>query len=57
MIGFFSKLFGGSKSEKDVKIITPLVAKINQHLNRLKALVTMSCAKKQWNSAPGSRSI
>ncbi len=31
MIGFISKLFGGSKSEKDVKIIQPQVAKINQH--------------------------
>ncbi|MER3463372.1 MAG: preprotein translocase subunit SecA, partial [Chitinophagaceae bacterium] len=29
MIGFISKLFGGSKSEKDVKSIMPLVAKIN----------------------------
>jgi preprotein translocase subunit SecA len=31
MIGFFSKLFGGSKSEKDVKTIQPLVTKINEH--------------------------
>src|SRR5215204_6221056 len=31
MIGFFSKLFGGSKSEKDVKTILPLVTKINEH--------------------------
>ncbi|MCW3074740.1 MAG: secA [Flaviaesturariibacter sp.] len=31
MIGFISKLFGGSKSEKDVKVIMPLVTKINQH--------------------------
>ena len=38
MIGFFSKLFGGSKSEKDVKIITPLVAKINQHFESFKSL-------------------
>ena len=30
MIGFLSKMFGGSKSEKDVKLITPLVAQINQ---------------------------
>ena len=29
MIGFISKLFGGSKSEKDVKKITPIVAKVN----------------------------
>src|SRR6478672_12093402 len=31
MAGLFSSLFGGSKSEKDVKKITPLVADINQH--------------------------
>ena len=31
MIGFISKLFGGNKSEKDVKQIEPLVGKINQY--------------------------
>ncbi|GAA4344145.1 preprotein translocase subunit SecA [Flaviaesturariibacter amylovorans] len=31
MIGFLSKIFGGSKSEKDVKAILPLVTKVNQH--------------------------
>lgn len=31
MLGFISKIFGGSKSEKDVKGILPLVTKINQH--------------------------
>ncbi len=31
MAGFLSKLFGGSKSEKDVKVIMPLVKKINEH--------------------------
>lgn len=30
MFGFISKLFGGSKSEKDVKKIEPYVGKINQ---------------------------
>ncbi|MDB5205946.1 MAG: secA [Flavisolibacter sp.] len=30
MIGFLSKMFGGNKSEKDVRLITPLVAKINE---------------------------
>jgi preprotein translocase subunit SecA len=29
MSGFLSKLFGGSKSEKDVKVITPYIVKIN----------------------------
>jgi preprotein translocase subunit SecA len=38
MIGFISKIFGGSKSEKDVRTITPLVAKINQHFTAYKAL-------------------
>jgi preprotein translocase subunit SecA len=31
MLGFINKIFGGSKSEKDVKKITPLVKEINQH--------------------------
>jgi preprotein translocase subunit SecA len=31
MLGFISKFFGGSKSEKDVKKIQPLVARINEH--------------------------
>ena len=31
MLQFLSKLFGGNKSEKDIKTITPLVAIINQH--------------------------
>jgi preprotein translocase subunit SecA len=39
MIGFIQKLFGGSKSEKDVKLIAPLVEKINQHF---KAFETIS---------------
>src|SRR3982751_2060661 len=31
MIGIISKIFGGSKSEKDVKSILPLVTRINQN--------------------------
>lgn len=31
MLGFLSKLFGGSKSEKDIRTIQPLVGKINEH--------------------------
>ncbi|MGN6494418.1 MAG: preprotein translocase subunit SecA [Agriterribacter sp.] len=31
MLQFLSKLFGGSKSEKDIKSIQPLVQKINEH--------------------------
>ena len=32
-MSFFSSLFGGSKSEKDVKKIQPYVAEINKHFN------------------------
>jgi preprotein translocase subunit SecA len=38
MIGFISKIFGGSKSEKDVKTILPLVAAINQNFQSYQAL-------------------
>src|SRR4026207_1375365 len=31
MLGFLSKFFGGSKSEKDVKKIAPLVGKVNEY--------------------------
>jgi preprotein translocase subunit SecA len=35
MLGFISKLFGGSKSEKDVQKLSPIVEKINQHFQQL----------------------
>ena len=38
MLQIISKLFGGSKSEKDVKKIDHLVAVINGHFNSYKAL-------------------
>ena len=38
MIGAISKLFGGSKSEKDVKKIRPLVDQINQFFNQYQTL-------------------
>ncbi|HRE37988.1 MAG TPA: preprotein translocase subunit SecA [Chitinophagaceae bacterium] len=38
MLGFISKLFGGSKSEKDVKKIEHYVAKINQFFNSYQSL-------------------
>jgi preprotein translocase subunit SecA len=38
MFGFISKLFGGSKSEKDVKKIEPIVAKVNQHFAAYQSL-------------------
>lgn len=38
MLGFFSKIFGGSKSEKDVKKIEPYVGQINQHFAAYQSL-------------------
>jgi preprotein translocase subunit SecA len=38
MLGFISKIFGGSKSEKDIKIIQPVVEKINQFYNSYQSL-------------------
>src|SRR6187549_626399 len=37
-MSFFSKLFGGSKSEKDVKKIQPFVAEINKHFSSFQSL-------------------
>jgi preprotein translocase subunit SecA len=31
MLGFIQQLFGGSKSEKDVKLIQPIVTKVNEY--------------------------
>ena len=38
MLGFISRMFGGSKSEKDVKAILPLVSKINQNFQSYQSL-------------------
>ena len=38
MIGFLSKIFGGSKSDKDMKSIRPLVDQINQHFESYASL-------------------
>ena len=38
MLGIFSKIFGGKKSDKDVNRITPIVAEINQHLAAYQSL-------------------
>lgn len=38
MIGFLSKIFGGSKSDKDVKLLTPKVAEINKIYEQLHSL-------------------
>ncbi len=37
-MGFLSKVFGGNKSDKDVKKIQPLVEKINQHFTGFSGL-------------------
>lgn len=38
MLGFLSKMFGGSKSEKDIKTIQPIVLQINQHFAAYQSL-------------------
>ena len=38
MLGFISKIFGGNKSEKDVKVLQPIVDKINEHYNTYQSL-------------------
>jgi preprotein translocase subunit SecA len=38
MLGFISKMFGGSKSEKDIKNIEPVVGEINRHFAGYQAL-------------------
>ncbi len=38
MLGFISKMFGGSKSEKDVKKIEPYVSRINEFFNSYQSL-------------------
>ncbi|WP_276131808.1 preprotein translocase subunit SecA [Polluticoccus soli] len=38
MLGFLSKLFGGSKSDKDVKRIQPIVAEINRYFDEYQSL-------------------
>ncbi len=38
MLGILSKIFGGNKSEKDIKTIQPLVGVINQHFSAYQSL-------------------
>src|SRR6202012_4128972 len=38
MIGILSKLFGGNKSDKDVKRVNPVVAEINRYFNEYQSL-------------------
>jgi preprotein translocase subunit SecA len=38
MLGFIQKIFGGSKSEKDVKKISPVIEKVNHHFTAYASL-------------------
>ncbi|MEO6915486.1 MAG: preprotein translocase subunit SecA [Chitinophagaceae bacterium] len=38
MLGFLSKIFGGSKSEKDVRILLPVVENVNQFYQQFQSL-------------------
>ena len=38
MLGIFSKIFGGNKSEKDIKHISPLVDEISEHFATCQSL-------------------
>lgn len=38
MLGFLSKLLGGSKSEKDIKKLQPIVKQINEHFESYRSL-------------------
>ena len=38
MIGFISKIFGGSKSDKDIKTIEPIIKQINKHFDSYKSI-------------------
>ncbi len=38
MLGILSKIFGGNKSEKDIKSIQPLVTQVNQHFAAYQSL-------------------
>ena len=46
MLGIISKLFGGNKSEKDVKKITPQVEKINHFFTQYQSLSNDSLRNK-----------
>src|ERR1700743_1001119 len=38
MLGILSKIFGGNKSKKDIRIIQPMVEQINQHFSAFTSL-------------------
>ena len=51
-MSFFSKLFGGSKSEKDVKKIQPFVAEINKHFASYQSLTNDQLRNKTPGISP-----
>ncbi|WP_295128356.1 preprotein translocase subunit SecA [uncultured Chitinophaga sp.] len=38
MLGFLTKLFGGNKSDRDIKVILPLVKQVNEEYEKLQSL-------------------
>ena len=38
MVGFLSRMFGGSKSEKDIKQIAPIVEQVNEKFSLIQSL-------------------
>ncbi|MGX5820750.1 preprotein translocase subunit SecA [Chitinophaga lutea] len=38
MLGFLTKLFGGNKSERDIKLVLPVVKRINEEYEKLSSL-------------------
>src|SRR5690349_12803853 len=38
MIGLLSKLFGGNKSQKDIKVLSPVVEKVSTHFTQFREI-------------------
>ena len=57
MLGFISKIFGGSKSEKDVKKIEPYVGKINKFFTSYQSLSNDELRSKTQDSVTGLKNI
>src|SRR5262245_53732412 len=47
MLGFISKVFGGNKSEKDVKKLLPVIDQVNQHFVAYASLTNDQLRKKK----------
>jgi preprotein translocase subunit SecA len=55
MLGFLGKLFGGSKSEKDVKLIQPVVEKVNEYFQQYQSLTNDQLRAKTQEFVKGYR--